>query len=116
MENKLLESVEALKQLIEDDEILQHYRQMGIKVHQNEAVKALHDAYIAKQKEVVKLTHYHKKEAALQAEQELKQLEDQLFEHPLLNNYLEYQTEINELAQSMSHLIQSKVDEHLSNH
>ena len=100
--------------MIQADETIQAYKQMGLKVHQNEAVKSLYDQYIEKQKEVVKLEHYKKQEALKQAELELSELETQLFNHPLLNNYLEYQVEINDLAQTLSHHIQTNINEHLN--
>ncbi len=109
-----LQSLKTLTQLIETDEVIQTYQKMTIKVHQNESVRTLYDRYIEKQKEVVKLEHYQKHEAQKQAERELSELESQLLNQPLLNNYLEYQREINELAQDMSHHIQLKINEHLS--
>ena len=108
-----LASLKVLQDVIASDEHLQAYHQMGIKVHENERIKAMYATYLKKQREVVKLSHYKKTEALKLAEQALLTLENELYEQPLLNDYLEYQREINELSRQMSTFIQFQLDQFL---
>lgn len=44
----------------------------------------------------------------------MKLLEDELYANPLFNEYIQTQIELNELFQSMTHIIEYKVNKHLS--
>ena len=70
--------------------------------------------YIKKQKELIKFEHYGKLNAKLQKEAEMKALEDELYDNPLFNEYIQTQIELNELFSTMTHIIQYKVNKHLS--
>ena len=91
------------------------YRQLAVKVHQNERLLNLYDEYLQKQKELIKFEHYHKSGAASSVASEMKLLEDELYANPLFNvNIIQTQIELNELFQSMTHIIEYKVNKHLS--
>ena len=72
------------------------------------------EPYIKKQKELIKFEHYGKLNAKLQKEAEMKALEDELYDNPLFNEYIQTQIELNELFSTMTHIIQYKVNKHLS--
>ncbi|HAX73415.1 MAG TPA: hypothetical protein DCY20_07820 [Firmicutes bacterium] len=109
-----LKSLNQLNQLLNEDQVIAAYEQMAIKVHQNKKIMDLYERYIAKQKEAVKYEHYAKSNAAAQVQAELNEMEEELFANPLFNEYIQTQIELNELFQSMTHLIESKVNQHLS--
>ena len=93
-----LPSFEKLKEKLATDPIMERYRQLTQKVHQNEKLLAL----------------YGKLNAKLQKEAEMKALEDELYDNPLFNEYIQTQIELNELFSTMTHIIQYKVNKHLS--
>ncbi len=109
-----LPSFEKLKEKLATDPVIERYRQLTQKVHQNEKLLALYDEYIQKQKELIKLQHYGKSNASLQKEDELKAIESELYDNPLFNEYIQTQIELNELFSTMTHIIQYKVNKHLS--
>lgn len=109
-----LPSFEKLKEKLATDPVIERYRQLTQKVHQNEKLLALYDEYIQKQKELIKLKHYGKSNASLQKEDELKAIESELYDNPLFNEYIQTQIELNELFSTMTHIIQYKVNKHLS--
>lgn len=109
-----LVSFQNLTDKLEKDEAIQRYRQMAIKVHQNEKLVTLYEEYIKKQKDLVKFEAYHKKGAQALVESEMKVLEDELYANPLFNEYIQTQIELNELFQMMTHIIEYKVNKHLS--
>ena len=109
-----LSSFEKLSQKLANDPVIKRYRQLAQKVHQNQKLLALYEEYIAKQKEVIKCEHYQKSNAVLQKEAELKALEERLYDHPLFNEYIQTQIELNELFLTMTHIIEYKVNKHLS--
>ena len=47
-----LASFNALKEKLDQDEVIVRYRQLAVKVHQNERLLNLYDEYIKKQKEI----------------------------------------------------------------
>ncbi|MDO4924085.1 MAG: YlbF family regulator [Turicibacter sp.] len=109
-----LPSFEKLKEKLATDPVIERYRQLTQKVHQNEKLLALYDEYIQKQKELIKLQQYGKSNASLQKEDELKAIESELYDNPLFNEYIQTQIELNELFSTMTHIIQYKVNKHLS--
>ncbi|CUM97394.1 MULTISPECIES: YlbF family regulator [Turicibacter] len=109
-----LASFNALKEKLDQDEVIVRYRQLAVKVHQNERLLNLYDEYLQKQKELIKFEHYHKSGAASSVASEMKLLEDELYANPLFNEYIQTQIELNELFQSMTHIIEYKVNKHLS--
>lgn len=109
-----LPSFEKLKEKLATDPVIERYRQLTQKVHQNEKLLALYDEYIQKQKELIKLQHYAKSNASFQKEDELKAIESELYDNPLFNEYIQTQIELNELFSTMTHIIQYKVNKHLS--
>lgn len=109
-----LPSFEKLKEKLSTDPILERYRQLTQKVHQNDKLLGLYDDYIQKQKELIKLEHYGKTNASSQKEAELKAIEAKLYDNPLFNEYIQTQIELNELFLTMTHIIQYKVNKHLS--
>jgi len=109
-----LPSVAALKEKLNSDPVFKRYREAGEKVHQNEELLALYSRYTSLQKEVVNLSHYKLTEATRQKEAEIKRLEEELFDNPLFAEYMQLQVELEELLQTMSFLIESKVNDILS--
>lgn len=114
IEQTNLQAFESLKQKIDNDPVMDRYHQMANKIHQNEKILAVYDEYIQKQKQLIKFEHYQKNQAAKQLEEEMKELEEQLYANPLFNEYIQTQIELNELFQSMTHIIEYKVNKHLS--
>ena len=88
-----LPSFEKLKEKLSTDPILERYRQLTQKVHQE---------------------YYGKTNASSQKEAELKAIEAKLYDNPLFNEYIQTQIELNELFLTMTHIIQYKVNKHLS--
>ena len=108
-----LRSVQELKNKLENDPVWEQYREMGAQIHQNEKIMALYEEYLRLQKQVVVLEHTAKKAVLLQKEKELKELEDQLYNYPLFNEYIQRQIELEELLQMMAYYIQDQVNNHL---
>jgi len=106
-----LASVTALKDALKADPVFKRYREAGEKVHQNEGLLALYGQYTSLQKEVVNLSHYKLTEATRQKEAELQALEDELFDNPLFSEYMQLQVELEELIQTLSFIIESRVNE-----
>jgi len=109
-----LATVTALKEALRADPVFKRYREAGEKVHQNRRLLTLYGRYTSLQKEVVNLQHYKLTEATRQKEAQLQQLEDELFENPLFAEYMQLQVELEELIQTLSFIIESRVNEILA--
>ena len=57
IEQTNLQAFESLKQKIDNDPVIDRYRQMANKIHQNEKILAVYDEYIQKQKQLIKFEH-----------------------------------------------------------
>ncbi|MCL1950945.1 MAG: YlbF family regulator [Turicibacter sp.] len=108
-----LPSVLALKERLQSDPVFRRYRKAGEKVHQNQELLTLYGRYTTLQKEVVNLSHYKLAEATRQKEEELKAIEEALFDNPLFAEYMQLQVELEELLQTMAFLVESKVNSFL---
>jgi len=108
-----LASVAALKARLQSDPVFKRYREAGEKVHQNEGLLALYGQYTALQKEAVNLSHYKLTEATRQKEEQLKGLEEELFDNPLFAEYMQLQVELEELLQTIAFLVESGVNSFL---
>jgi len=108
-----LTSIQKLKEQLEQDPTLKHYREIGTKVHENEELLVLYKQYITLQKELVNLEYYKKEAAKAQKERELQELESRLYDIPLFNQYIQTQVELEELFQTMTHLIQDNINRFL---
>ena len=109
-----LPAVAALKSRLQTDPIFKRYREVGEKVHQNTKLLQLYNRYLALQKELVNLSHYKLTEATRQKEIEMNELEEALFDHPLFAEYMQLQVELEELLQTLSFFIESKVNDNLN--
>ena len=106
-----LSSIQKLMDKLNKEPIFLRYRELGTKVHQNQELMDLYNQYLNLQKEMVNLKHYQK--SNIQKENEFKKIEDCLFENPLFNEYIQLQIEIENLFQTMAHLIQEGVNRDL---
>lgn len=61
-----LASFNALKEKLDQDEVIVRYRQLAVKVHQNERLLNLYDEYLQKQKELTNLNIIINQERRLQ--------------------------------------------------
>jgi len=107
-ENIKLSSIEALKNKLNQDEVIIRYRELGVKVHQNKELLALYNRYLQLQKEMVNLDYYKKNDN--QKEKEFKALEARLMDNPLFNEYIQLQIELEGLFQTMSYLIEEGIN------
>ena len=109
-----LNSIVRFKEKLENDSEFKRYRELGVKVHQNKKLLALYEEYLNLQKEVVNLSHYQKLEAKKLKEQELQSLQDELYDNPLFNEYIQMQVELEELFQTIAHLIENHVNRYFN--
>ena len=106
-----LSSIQKLMDKLNEEPIFLRYRELGIKVHQNQELLEMYNQYLKLQKEMVNLKHYKKRN--VEKENEFKTIEESLFEIPLFNEYIQLQIEIENLFQTIAHLIQDGVNREL---
>ncbi|MBP2099948.1 YlbF family regulator [Enterococcus rivorum] len=112
-EEKINYELERLLALIEENETIQQYKKLEVKVQKNEKLTALVEQIKQAQKDAVQFAHYNKPEAEREALKLADQLTKEFDEHPLVIAYREQLVEANDLLQHITDQIQYKVNEEL---
>jgi cell fate (sporulation/competence/biofilm development) regulator YmcA (YheA/YmcA/DUF963 family) len=108
-----LKSLQGLQGQLQSDPLFERYRELSRKLHQNAKILSAYDRYLVLQKEWVKLEHFQKSVAKAKIQEQMLELEDELYNYPLFNEYIQLQRELEELFQNMSQLVEFRVNEAL---
>lgn len=112
-EQILVKANELAKMLAETEEVA-FFRQAELQINENEKVQNLIKKIKLLQKESVNLQHYQKFEALRDNENKIDQLMDELDNIPLVKEFKQSQSEVNDLLQYISNSISSRVTEEIS--
>ncbi|MDP4083115.1 MAG: RicAFT regulatory complex protein RicA family protein [Bacillota bacterium] len=82
-------------------------------IHENEKVRALISDIKGLQKQAVNLQHYGKPEALKKVEERIEVLEKELDEIPVVQDFKESQTEVNEILQLIASTISNTVTDEI---
>ncbi|MFC5712052.1 RicAFT regulatory complex protein RicA family protein [Thalassorhabdus alkalitolerans] len=110
---EVLSQAKELGKLIAGTEEVDFFKRAEKQINQNLKVQELIGKIKKKQKEAVNLQHYQKGEALKNVEKEIDELNAQLDEIPIVNEFKSSQTEVNELLQLVSGTISNKVTDEI---
>ncbi|WP_100399273.1 RicAFT regulatory complex protein RicA family protein [Bacillus sp. FJAT-44742] len=110
---EVLSQAKELGKLIAGTEEVDFFKRAEKQINQNLKVQELIGQIKKKQKEAVNLQHYQKGEALKKVEKEIDELNVQLDEIPIVNEFKSSQTEVNELLQLVSGTISNKVTDEI---
>ncbi|WP_018922478.1 RicAFT regulatory complex protein RicA family protein [Salsuginibacillus kocurii] len=105
----VLNEAKKLGQMMADTEEVAFFKQAEEKINQNLKVQQLIKQIKDKQKEAVNLQHYQKGEALKAKEKEIDELHEEIDQIPLVQEFKQSQTEVNELLQLVSNTISRSV-------
>ncbi|NIK10862.1 RicAFT regulatory complex protein RicA family protein [Alkalibacillus sp. S2W] len=90
-------------------EEIERFKQLEVKLNQNNKVQAYIKKIKALQKQAVNLQHYEKSEAQKRVEEELDRLQEELDEIPVVQEFKETQVVVNDILQRVSKTIAEEV-------
>lgn len=99
---------EIAKMIAETDEV-DFFKRAEAAIHENEKVRTNIKAIKGLQKQAVNFQHYSKEEALKKTEEKISQLEQELDEIPIVNEFKQSQSDVNDLLQLVATTISNAV-------
>ncbi|MFE4521175.1 RicAFT regulatory complex protein RicA family protein [Cytobacillus firmus] len=107
--NEIVERAKDLARMIAETEEVDFFKRAEAQINGNEKVSATITAIKGLQKQAVNLQHYGKAEALKKTEEKIAQLEQQLDEIPVVQEFKQSQVDVNELLQIVANTISNTV-------
>ncbi|WP_240375387.1 RicAFT regulatory complex protein RicA family protein [Bacillus piscicola] len=111
--SEVLDKARELGKLIAETEEVDFFKRAEGQINKNVRVQELIAKIKNKQKEAVNLQHYQKTEALKQVEKEIDELNAEIDEIPLVQEFKQSQTEVNHLLQLVSTTISNTVTDEI---
>ncbi|MCA1042458.1 RicAFT regulatory complex protein RicA family protein [Bacillus infantis] len=102
-----------LAQIIAETEEVDFFKRAEAQIHSNEKVRTAITSIKGLQKQAVNLQHFGKEEALKKTEAKIEELERQLDEIPVVQEFKQSQVEVNELLQLVATTISNKVTDEI---
>ncbi len=102
-----------LARMISETEEVDFFKRAEAQIHESEKVKQTISTIKGLQKQAVNLQHYGKEEALKNVEDKIAQLEQQLDEIPIVQEFKQSQIDVNELLQIIASTISNTVTDEI---
>lgn len=109
----IIDKANELAKLLAETEEVDFFKRAEAQINQNEKVQQIIRRIKLFQKESVNLQHYGKEEALRKNEAKINQLTSELDELPIVQEFKQSQTEVNDLLQFISITISNKVTDEI---
>ncbi|MBN8199673.1 MULTISPECIES: RicAFT regulatory complex protein RicA family protein [Bacillaceae] len=107
--DEIVERAKELARMIAETEEVDFFKRAEAQINENEKVSATITTIKGLQKQAVNLQHYGKAEALKKTEEKIAQLEQQLDEIPVVQEFKQSQVDVNELLQIVANAISNTV-------
>lgn len=105
----IIAKAKELAKMIAETEEVDFFKRAEAAIHENEKVRTSIKLIKGLQKQAVNFEHYGKTEALKKTEEKISQLEKELDEIPIVTEFKQSQTEVNELLQLVATTISNTV-------
>ncbi|MED4884255.1 RicAFT regulatory complex protein RicA family protein [Bacillus smithii] len=105
----IVERAKELAKMIAESEEVDFFKKAEAKIHENEKVRQLIANIKSLQKQAVNFQHYGKTEALKKTEEKIEQLERELDDIPVVQQFKESQVDVNDLLQIVVNTISNTV-------
>lgn len=109
----ILAQAKELAKMIAETEEVDFFKRAEEKINQNEKVRAMIQQIKSLQKQAVNLQHYGKHEALKKVEAEIDAIYEQLSQIPIVDEFQQSQTEVNDLLQLVASTISKTVTDEI---
>ncbi|WP_202077276.1 RicAFT regulatory complex protein RicA family protein [Caldalkalibacillus salinus] len=110
---EIIDQAEKLAKLIAQSKEVEFFKQAEQQIKKNQKVQNLINAIKFKQKQAVHAEHYDKNKALQDFEKSLDELNRELDEIPVVQEFKQSQVEVNDLLQMMTNIISNKVTDEI---
>lgn len=110
---EVLDEAKQLAAMLARTEEIERFKQLEVKINQNEKVQKLISRIKALQKQAVNLQAYDKKEALKKVEAEIDRVQEELDSIPIVEEFKEVQAVVNDVLQLVSGTIAREVTNHV---
>lgn len=109
----IIARAKEIAKMIAETEEVDFFKRAEAQIHENEKVRTLIADIKGLQKQAVNLQHYGKPEALKKVEEKIEELERQLDEIPIVQEFKQSQVEVNELLQMIATTISNTVTDEI---
>lgn len=110
---EVLDEAKQLAAMLAKTEEIERFKQLEAKINQNEKVQRLISRIKALQKQAVNLQAYEKTEALKKIEDEIERVQNELDNIPIVEEFKEIQTVVNDVLQLVTGTIAREVTNHV---
>lgn len=110
---EVLDQAKQLAAMLAKTEEIERFKEVEVKINQNEKVQKLIARIKSLQKQAVNLQTYEKKEALKKVEDELERVQEELDSIPIVQEFKEIQGVVNDVLQLVSGTIAREVTNHV---
>jgi cell fate (sporulation/competence/biofilm development) regulator YmcA (YheA/YmcA/DUF963 family) len=110
---EIIARAREIAKMIAETEEVDFFKRAEAQIHENEKVRTLIADIKGLQKQAVNLQHYGKPEALKKVEDKIEELERQLDEIPIVQEFKQSQVEVNELLQMIATTISNTVTDEI---
>ncbi|ATH62769.1 YlbF family regulator [Staphylococcus pasteuri] len=108
----ILSNADQLAQKIKNLEVIKDYQTIETQIHNNKTIEKKMNRLKKQQKQSVNLQNYGKSTAFNQSENQIHQLENEINELPIVEEFRTSQYEANYLLQMMIKTMENRLNEH----
>lgn len=111
--DEIVARAEELARMVAETEEVDFFKRAEAQIHENPKVKTMISDIKGLQKQAVNLQHYGKTEALKKVEEKISQMEQELDEIPVVQEFKQSQVEVNELLQIIASTISNTVTDQI---
>ncbi|MEG9296759.1 RicAFT regulatory complex protein RicA family protein [Mangrovibacillus sp. Mu-81] len=109
----IMKRAEELAGMIAETEEVDFFKRAEAQIHENQKVREMIASIKSLQKQAVNFQHYGKSEALKMVEAKIENLEKEIDEIPVVQQFKESQTDVNDLLQIVASVISNNVTDHI---
>jgi cell fate (sporulation/competence/biofilm development) regulator YmcA (YheA/YmcA/DUF963 family) len=109
----IMKRAEELAEMIAETEEVDFFKRAESQIHENQKVREMIASIKSLQKQAVNFQHYGKTEALKMVEAKIENLEKEIDEIPVVQQFKESQTDVNDLLQIVASVISNNVTDHI---
>ncbi|XXM71208.1 RicAFT regulatory complex protein RicA family protein [Lysinibacillus sphaericus] len=109
----IMKRAEELAEMIAETEEVDFFKRAEAQIHENQKVREMIASIKSLQKQAVNFQHYGKTEALKMVEAKIENLEKEIDEIPVVQQFKESQTDVNDLLQIVASVISNNVTDHI---
>ncbi|KSU62593.1 hypothetical protein AS034_10780 [[Bacillus] enclensis] len=109
----IMKRAEELAEMIAETEEVDFFKRAESQIHENQKVREMIASIKSLQKQAVNFQHYGKIEALKMVEAKIENLEKEIDEIPVVQQFKESQTDVNDLLQIVASVISNNVTDHI---